>query len=144
MKTPKEEEIILLNKLHGLNGYFADEFSQSDLDTMTFNIKSDFTLLVGTRISEELVLKESTIKELEASVETVNTVAWDALREICELRSELDKKTRLLSYILTAILDGDPLSAEDYFPADEIIEKKIKLGLPLSESEGKYVISRLK
>ena len=134
----KQEEINLLEKLVGGNGYFSEYFGK-DLDQMVSNIRNDFPIDMGTSI-EKMEIEVRDLKE-------ANSLFEDKIRILRDQVAMLDRINDSQSAVRLKIRDeavkAGCLEVMTFFEIGEVIEAKLKLGIGLNEDEVKHVISRL-
>lgn len=82
--TKKQEADILCALWRG-KGYFADEFTEEETDTMIANIEGDMPLISGTRIECDLANAKKSALELETKLK-------DSRGEIEELKEQIARK----------------------------------------------------
>jgi len=135
----KQTEIKLIVKLSDKDSYFADTFTQDDIDKMIKNIQNDFPILQGTfvdDIAEERERLFEVRKELEARIEQRDNALNDMIREAKEMKS-----WKKLVWKVLHREDREELN--ELFTVDENIEFKLKNGIGLSPEEGARVLSRM-
>lgn len=133
----KHEEKRLLTQLWEGEGYFADEFSESDLQVMISNIDSDHPILMGTQVDEDLAgAKKKNVEDaqrigaLEAELEQERKAALEGEVELAEARSEIEalkSKVAALEYDWTEASKNMKVLKADYEQLAEDYEKKSDL-----------------
>ena len=81
----KKQEADIITALKLGQGYFADEFTQSDAEIMVANIEADMPIIAGTSIEEEL-------GEAKAKVITMEQERNQALEEMNQLKEKIARK----------------------------------------------------
>lgn len=132
-KTPKQLEVKQIEDLFNLNGYFTDEFNDTDLQTMVYNIASDFPLFLNTKVGnamEKSEKLENEIKLLNATVDNRGQLIDQLNEEISDLKNKMEK-----------LLDGLVIGREpgkllmENFSAYQIIVAKLCNSIALDQDE---------
>ena len=145
----KAEEIRLIEKLAAGNGYFADWFTEADVEAMIKNIKNDFTLMLGTTDLNKQRDLESRCSELETEWNRL-IVANERLKsELQEYEAENNLMTEKLKEILKSFVthewEQSPYELSyQFFPQAEVIKAKLINKVELEETETEWIINNLK
>lgn len=89
--TKKQEADILCALWRG-KGYFADEFTEEETDTMIANIEGDMPLISGTRIECDLANAKKSALELETKWKGSREEIAELEDQIAELKEQIARK----------------------------------------------------
>lgn len=137
------QEIKILQSLKG-DTYFAQVFKSETIDAMCENIRKDFMIDCGIDVFENC---HSAMKARSEAI-TNKGLLDEANGTIESLREQKTEMTDLIIQLLYA--DSNPSTdqkAEEfldtYVGRKEIIKRKIKLGLKLSDIDEKWLYNNL-
>ncbi|MDR1022605.1 MAG: hypothetical protein LBL94_04965 [Prevotellaceae bacterium] len=125
--TSKQEEIAALRALVAMDGYFADTF-RDDLEKMCQNIITDFNILAGTHVNEEILQLEERAAELEESHERK---LFEIADRIIHFHEHHSSDCRVYDIAVSAI------------GRTGVIRRKRELGLDISNDEADYLLNKL-
>ena len=140
----KNTEIKLLNQLKKADSYFADTFSEEDVEKMKSNIKNDFPILHDTDIINRLnktiaacgVLRKE-LDETQAKIETRNNTIQDLEKDLNDINFWKTMVWKVLSR------ENQNELLKELFTVNENIKFKLSNGIPLDEEEAEQVLRQL-
>lgn len=137
------QEIKILQSLKG-DTYFAQVFKPETIDAMCENIRRDFMIDCGIDVFENC---HSAMKARSEAI-TNKGLLDEANGTIESLREQKTEMTDLIIQLLYA--DSNPSTDQEaekfldtYIGRKEIIKRKIKLGLKLSDIDEKWLYNNL-
>ena len=135
MSEGKKLECRMLQDLHGLNGYFTESFSETDIEQMEKNIENDFDLLCGTSKDRSLEIRayKGRVHELDARVRELETSTQIVENKLKDCEAE---KESLADALKSAEKRIDEL-------ARELIKARIRGGEELGEFERAWLLTAL-
>jgi len=145
----KDAEIKAIENLFNMNGYFAEYFSENEVEHMIQNIKNDLTFGMGVLVSsvdhdKEVAKLEQKVSEVTAKYEEKLAQQKDNYKASAD--SFRIQAKHLGAGLLKAAENGDKEAADvakSWLGMKGVVEIKLEFGYKLTQEEVSYVMSNL-